>query len=39
MLNKKWKQFENWFNLYCGWFFTNGNKVGVNEKYGDSSHN
>lgn len=21
-----YKKFERWFNLHCGWFFTNGNK-------------
>tara|TARA_R110000803_G_scaffold43094_4_gene92252 strand:+ start:419 stop:646 length:228 start_codon:yes stop_codon:yes gene_type:complete len=31
-LNKKWKQFEDWFDLHCGYYLTNGNKVEAREK-------
>ena len=32
MLSKKWKQLEDWFDLHCGWFLTNGNKTEAREK-------
>jgi hypothetical protein len=31
MIRNKYKQFEEWFDLYCGWFLTNGNKVEMRE--------
>jgi hypothetical protein len=31
-LSKKWKQFEDWFDLRYGYWFTNGNKVEAREK-------
>ena len=32
MISKKWKQFEDWFDLHCGWFLTNVNKVERRQK-------
>ena len=31
-IGKKWKQFEDWFDLHCGYYLTNGNKVEAREK-------
>lgn len=37
---EKYKKFEEWFDYYFGWFFTNGNKIErrdkiLREKFGD----
>ena len=29
---EKWRQFEDWFDLKFGWFFTNGHKTEFREK-------
>jgi hypothetical protein len=30
-IKNKYKQFEEWFDLHCGWFLTNGRKVEMRE--------
>lgn len=31
-IKKYWRQFEDWFDLNLGWFFTNGRNAEYREK-------